>query len=306
MKLDIEGTFDSVLDQTKEAAEALHVKTNELHEKYVSKVLPDLGKYGEAVAFAAELAPGVSEYNAIKDGDWKAFAVSAGIDVIAAAAGVITAGAGFAAIKGGSTAAKTGVRMAAREIAEAGTKKVVKEAAETGTKKAVKEVTEAGAEKTVKEITEKTDHIVYRHLECINQELEGLRHPKTGVEFVRKTVDNGSGEIVEGVFPKFESKFDVRLKSELFEESNFKQFKEANSQLLERIEASPAFRKNFSAEQLEQIRDGCVTGAPPDGYVWHHNEEAGILQLVDQKIHSQTGHTGGRSIWGGGYEKNRR
>ena len=36
------------------------------------------------------------------------------------------------------------------------------------------------------------------------------------------------------------------------------------------------------------------------GYTWHHNQEEGVLQLVDKNVHEQTGHTGGRSIWGGG------
>ena len=103
--------------------EVAHAKTSEFHESYVSKVLPDCGKYGDEVKFAAEMVPGVSEYNAIVDGDWTAFAIAAGIDIGAIAIGVFTAGAGYAAVKGGSTVAKTGAKVAVKEVAEAGAKK---------------------------------------------------------------------------------------------------------------------------------------------------------------------------------------
>ena len=163
---DLGHAWDSIKDGTKEVTEVAHAKTSEFHENYVSKVLPDCGKYGDAAKFAAEMVPGVSEYNAIVDGDWTAFAIAAGIDIGAIAIGAFTAGAGYAAVKGGSTVAKTGAKVAAKEVAEAGVKKVVKEvagegaeklakeAAEAGTKKVVKETAEGGAKKVVKEVAE--------------------------------------------------------------------------------------------------------------------------------------------------------
>ena len=154
MSLDVSHAFDSIQEGTKEVAEIAHTKTSEFHEKYVSKVVPDCGKYGDAARFAAEIAPGVAEYNAIREGDWQSFAISAGIDVAALAVGVFTAGAGYGAVKGGSVAAKAGTKVAVREIAEAGAKKAVKELAEEGTEKVVKEVAEAGAKKAVKELAE--------------------------------------------------------------------------------------------------------------------------------------------------------
>ena len=36
----------------------------------------------------------------------------------------------------------------------------------------------------------------------------------------------------------------------------------------------------------------------PKGFTWHHHQTTGRMQLVNSKIHSQTGHTGGFSIWG--------
>ena len=154
MNFDISHTLDSIQEGTKEVAEIAHTKTSEFHEKYVSKVVPDCGKYGDAARFAAEIAPGVAEYNAIREGDWQSFAISAGIDVAALAVGVFTVGTGYGAVKGGSIAAKAGTKAAVREIAEAGAKKAVKELAEEGTEKVVKEVAEAGAKKAVKELAE--------------------------------------------------------------------------------------------------------------------------------------------------------
>ena len=154
MNLELSHTIDSIKDGTKEVAETAHAKTNEFHEKYVSTVIPDMGKYGDAAKFVAEMAPGVSEYNAIREGDWQAFAIAAGIDVASIAIGAVTLGAGYGAVKGGTVAAKAGVKAAAKEVAEAGAKKAAKELAEAGAEKVAKEVAEAGAEKVVKEVAE--------------------------------------------------------------------------------------------------------------------------------------------------------
>lgn len=154
MGLEMSHTLDSIHDGTKEIAETAHVKTREFHENYVSKVLPDCGKYGDAAKFVAEMAPGVAEYNAIREGNWQEFAISAGIDVASIAAGALSMGTGYGAVKGGSVAAKAGVKMAAKEVAEAGAKKAVKEVAEAGAKKAAQEVAEAGAKKAAQEVIE--------------------------------------------------------------------------------------------------------------------------------------------------------
>lgn len=154
MNIDMNHAIDSVKDGTKEVAEIAHNKTSEFHENYVSHILPDCGKYGDAAKFLAEMAPGVAEYNAIREGDWQAFAISAGIDVASIAIGAVTAGAGAVALKGGTVAAKSGVKVAVREVAEAGAKKAAKEVAEAGVEKAAKEVAEAGVKKVAKEVAE--------------------------------------------------------------------------------------------------------------------------------------------------------
>ena len=162
MNLDLGAAWDAVKDGTKEIAEAAHEKTSSFHEKYVSKVIPDCGKYGDEAKFVAEMVPGVAEYNAIKDGDWVAFAIAAGIDIAAIGAAAFSMGAGYAAVKGGGAAAKAGVRVAAKEIAEAGAEAIVIEAVEAGVKKAVTETVEAGVEVAVREVAEASVETVAR------------------------------------------------------------------------------------------------------------------------------------------------
>lgn len=187
MDFDLGKAWDSVKEGTKEIAETAHAKTKEFHKNYVSKVIPDCGKYGDTARFVAEMAPGVSEYNAIVEGDWTEFAIAAGIDVGALVIGACTAGAGYAAIKGGSVAAKTSTKIAVKEVAEAGTKKVVKkmteesvekvtkEVVETGAQKAVKEVVEEGSMKTVRETTEK---VVTKRTKEIGERLDKKLFPE--------------------------------------------------------------------------------------------------------------------------------
>lgn len=136
-------------------------------------------------------------------------------------------------------------------------------------------------------------------LDTRNQSLEGTVHPETGVPFVRKVIDIGDGMKVEGVFPDFDSKFDVQLPEGMLKSSDVVQFNECNNQLKEAVEASiDKYKSIFDKEQIEQILDG----ETPDGYTWHHDAEVGEMELVESDIHMKTGHTGGRTVWGGGNE----
>ena len=142
--------------------------------------------------------------------------------------------------------------------------------------------------------TEKTDKTLEK-IRCINEDLEGKEHPKTGVLFEDRQVEV-DGKKYEVVAPKFESAYDAQLPEDKLKSTDREQFKECNAQLNEAVEKDPELRKKFNEEQLEQIKNGDT----PDGYVWHHDVEVGKMQLVDSETHQKTGHTGGRSIWGGG------
>ena len=133
-------------------------------------------------------------------------------------------------------------------------------------------------------------------LDCINEKYVGDICPRSEIRYERKVVDLGDRK-VEGVFPVFDSDIDIQLPKELYSESNYRQFKECNQQLRDAIIKDPKLKEKFSPDQVEQIMDG----ETPDGKVWHHNEELGKMQLVDFDKHEDTPHTGGKSIWGGGY-----
>lgn len=162
----------------------------------------------------------------------------------------------------------------------------------------VKELNSAVKEEYDKAAIEAKDNP--RYIPTRNESLENDRHPITGVPFEKKIVELPNGDKIEGVFPKFESLFDAKISENIYLESDKLQFKECNKQLLSEINNNPELRSKFSEEQIEQIEDGVLEGDAPDGYVWNHDAEAGKIQLVDFEIHSRTGHTGGRAIWGGG------
>ena len=134
-------------------------------------------------------------------------------------------------------------------------------------------------------------------IRCRNENLAGQEHPETGVLFERQHVEV-DGKQYEVVVPEFESSYDIQLPEYMYEATDCEQFKECNSQLRNEVAINKNLREQFDDEQLEQIENGDT----PDGYTWHHDAEAGKMQLVNTETHQKTGHTGGRSIWGGGTE----
>ena len=142
--------------------------------------------------------------------------------------------------------------------------------------------------------TKKTDKPLER-IRCINEDLEGKEHSETGVLFEKRQVEV-DGKQYEVVAPVFDSKFDAKLPDDAIEKTDSTQFKICNTELKEAVEKDEKLKSQFTNEQLKQIKSGDT----PDGYVWHHDVEVGKMQLVDSETHQKTGHTGGRSIWGGG------
>ena len=128
-----------------------------------------------------------------------------------------------------------------------------------------------------------------------NADLADQPHPETGVPFETKIIE-WNGETYDGVFPDFDESLSVQLPLNLYESTDYHQFDYANDQLLHEIQQDPMLASQFTEEELAQIK----AGETPDGYIWHHHEEPGRMELVDEKTHAQTGHTGGKAIWGGG------
>ena len=135
-----------------------------------------------------------------------------------------------------------------------------------------------------------------RHISTINEGLEGQTYPGTNVEYRRRTFTL-NGKKVEGVFPRFESKFDTTLPKDLLNASDTEQFKYCTQKLAKRIESDHKFAAQFTPRQIEQIKNG---EPRISGLTWHHNELPGRMQLINANVHNTCRHTGGRSIWGGG------
>lgn len=131
----------------------------------------------------------------------------------------------------------------------------------------------------------------------INSGYVGKVHPDSGIRFVEKTILK-DGKLVKGVFPEFSSDFNTRLPQNLLQARDRYQFRQCMDDLLKAINKDPKLASKFTAQQLEEIRDGF--SLYPSGYTWHHNEETGLMQLVDFQKHNQARHTGGKAIWGGG------
>lgn len=135
-----------------------------------------------------------------------------------------------------------------------------------------------------------------RHISTINEGLEGKVYPGTDVKY-RKHIFMLDGERVEGVFPKFGSRFEITLPKDLRNASDTEQFKYCTRCLAKRVENDLEFASQFTPRQIEQIKNVEPRIA---GLTWHHNEIPKKMQLVNADEHSICRHTGGRSIWGGG------
>ncbi|KGX90209.1 DNase/tRNase domain of colicin-like bacteriocin [Pontibacillus halophilus JSM 076056 = DSM 19796] len=136
--------------------------------------------------------------------------------------------------------------------------------------------------------------------ETINDHLVDGEHPETGVPFQEKTITLPNGDEVVGTYPVFESNYSAILPQEVYLESDDIHFRMANDSLYEAIQQNPnlASQMGMNVEDVNRL----AVGDTPEGYTWHHNETPGVMQLVDEDVHENTGHTGGRVMWGGGSE----
>lgn len=134
---------------------------------------------------------------------------------------------------------------------------------------------------------------------CRREELAGTNHPVTGIPYERYIIKYSDGITREIVAPKFPTFFTATLEKSLYtvkERIKGGQFEECTRQLKERINSDWRLKKKFTDEQIDQI-ENLVT---PRGYTWHHEPEEGKISLVTTRLHQETGHTGGRNLWGGG------
>ena len=237
--------FDSLKEGTKEVAKAAHEKTNEFHEQYVSKVVPDCGKYGDAAKFVAEMAPGVSEYNAVREGDWQGFCIAAGIDVAAISAGILLKnGKSAAAVKqGGEAVARKGLKNALSEIAETGVRKTSSEAAESGVKNIVRETAEKSVSKASREITESGTKKLSK--EVVETAAEGVIK-ETAEEGAQKGVEKIAKEVTENI----SGNVNQRLKQ--FGQKYFKELEEKTGETLSKAQRK-LLERDIKKEQFYKL-----------------------------------------------------
>lgn len=144
----------------------------------------------------------------------------------------------------------------------------------------------------IKKCTIDEDGVI--HYKTDRSDLEG-KESENGVPYERKTIEI-NGVKIEGVFPVFDSAFDTELAPDNLTTKAYA--KECNAKLKEAIENDPELRSQFTEEQLKDIEEERT----PTGYVWHHNEKPGTMQLVKREDHDRViggaAHTGGNSLWG--------
>lgn len=136
----------------------------------------------------------------------------------------------------------------------------------------------------------------YKHVKTINQDLKGKTHPITGVKFVEKYVRYSDGRMLSVVVPEFDYVVQYKLPEKAWLLSRDSHNRTLNNRLLNQIENNNKIREKFTAEQIEDLKNGKT----PQGLTWHHTEKEGVMQLVDFEIHNKTNHTGGYDLWGKG------
>jgi hypothetical protein len=94
-----------------------------------------------------------------------------------------------------------------------------------------------------------------------NISLAGKVHPKTGVPFTKQGFPDFKNSLYKG-------KNDVFIKP-----------------------------TGTRAGDYDAANKAAGFSSKPKGYVWHHHETKGRMQLVKESVHLQTGHTGGFSLW---------
>lgn len=94
------------------------------------------------------------------------------------------------------------------------------------------------------------------------------------------TVKDRNGEDIKcPVFPDDTIIVDIKLPPEKWDDSDYEQFKYLDEQV--KLDGFDSETRMFKGKK----------------YTWHHHQDPGRMQLVENGIHSMTQHSGGREIW---------
>jgi hypothetical protein len=104
----------------------------------------------------------------------------------------------------------------------------------------------------------------------------------------------------ENCFPEFPTQYETLLPNDALKRNYGDHFKWCNEKLLKEIENNPKLQEHLGllVEDIAMIKAKPTKSHP--GYVWHHHQDIGRMQLVSEKYHDTDifPHTGGHSIWG--------
>jgi len=137
-------------------------------------------------------------------------------------------------------------------------------------------------------------------VDIADAEETGFDIPDEEVPFETKMIELPDGETVTDSFPVFDCEYEVEIEEDMYLRSDYTHFTYANYELYEDIQEDPELAEELGLNEADI--EALSNGDNPEGYTWHHNEEPGVLQLVDRETHASVGHTGGRELWGGGSE----
>jgi len=120
---------------------------------------------------------------------------------------------------------------------------------------------------------------------------------KYGVPYALRMVATVNGRLVKCVVPIFKPAYTVTLPKSVYLVSNRADHAKHCNRVLAaaaKADTSLATKLGLSSDDIaKMLKDG----TNPKGYVWHHSEELGVMQLIDETIHSGTKHYGGYKLW---------
>jgi hypothetical protein len=102
--------------------------------------------------------------------------------------------------------------------------------------------------------------------------------------------------------PRFRSFHDFRMFNSMVgpQASDTVQFRAAFEDFKLSLMRDRNWTRHFTPSQVQAIHQSIQTNNPRiQGFVWHHDTDHGLLQLVDEKSHRETAHYGGRFTTGG-------
>ncbi|HYO52776.1 HNH endonuclease [Archangium sp.] len=140
---------------------------------------------------------------------------------------------------------------------------------------------------------------------------QGTRNPPTpitnlGRNRAGQTFSDGENTVRfdKTGFPEFETNFETILDDiHIGSGQPRMHFKAANKRLFDAMKSDPGLLKALKLSEAD-VELLATSSSPPGGYTWHHHQDVGRMQLITEGANTiSLPHTGGMSIWGGGYPR---